>query len=122
MTSSRPPRSVPTLGNQEAPFVTLGTGPYQADSLFEGIDKAVFGSVINLDLFIVAGMLEEPVVRHFSGDKRWLPLVATADALDIPTLEPVEKGFQGGAEHCADLDPDDYTGNEFLLHIFGRPL
>ena len=38
------------------------------------------------------------------------------------TLEPVEEGFQSGAGHCADLVPDDHTGNEFLSHPFGRPV
>ena len=50
-----------------------------------------------------------------------LPLVATADDLDAPTLEPLAVGFQSGAGHCADLVPDDHTGKEFLSHPFGRP-
>ena len=32
--ASRPPRSAPTRGNQEAPFVPLGTGPYRAEGGF----------------------------------------------------------------------------------------
>ena len=59
---------------------------------------------------------------HFSGDWWRLPLVATADDLDAPTPEPVEEGFQSGAGHCADLVPDDHTGNEFLSNPFGRPV
>ena len=59
---------------------------------------------------------------HFSGDKGRLSLVATADDLDASTLEPVEKSFQGGAGHCADLVPDDHTGSELLPHPFRRPL
>ena len=59
---------------------------------------------------------------HFSGDWGLLPLVATADDLDAPTLEPVEEGFQSGAGHCADLVPDDHMGNEFLSHPLGRPV
>ena len=43
-------------------------------------------------------------------------------SLVASTLEPVEKSFQGGAEHCADLVPDDHTGNELLPHPFRRPL
>ena len=59
---------------------------------------------------------------HFSGDWGRLPLVAAADDLGAPTLEPVEEGFQSGAGHCADLVPDDHTGNEHLSHPFGRPV
>ena len=67
-------------------------------------------------------MLAEPVVWHFSGDWGRLPLVAAADDLDTPTLEPVEEGFQSGAGHCADLVPYDQTGNKLLSHLFGRPV
>ena len=94
----------------------------KADSLLEGFEKRVFGSVVYLDLFVIGDMLAEPVVWHFSGDWGRLPLVATADDLDAPTLQPVEEGFQSGAGHCADLVPDDHTGNEFLSHPFGRPV
>ena len=94
----------------------------QTDSLFEGLEKEIFGSVVEVDLSIVVGMLAEQVVRHFSGNWGRLPLVATADDLDASTLEPVKEGFQSGAGHCADLVPDDHTGNEFLPHPFGRPL
>ena len=84
------------------------------------------GSVVNLYLFIVVGRLlcyrAKPVVGHFSGNRGRLSLVATADDLDASTLEPVEESFQGGAGHCADLVPDDHTGNELLPHPFGRPL
>ena len=94
----------------------------KADSFLEGLEKGFFGSVVYLDLFVIGGMPAEPVVWHFSGDWGWgLPLVA-ADDLDAPTLEPVEEGFQSGAGHCADLVPDDHTGNEFLSHPFGRPV
>ena len=126
--ASRPPRSVPTRGNQEAPFVSLDTGPYQAAGgfAFEGIDKGVFGSMVNLYLFIVVGKLlcnrAKPVVGHFSGDRGRLSLVATADDLDASTLEPVEESFQVGAGHFADLVPDNHTGNELLPHLFRRPL
>ena len=43
--ASRPPRSFPTRGNQEAPFVSLDTGPYQAAGglAFWGLEKGVFG-------------------------------------------------------------------------------
>ena len=58
---------------------------------------------------------------HFSGDRRRLSLVATAYDLNASTLEPVEESFQGGAGHCADLVPDDHTGNELLPHPFRRP-
>ena len=94
----------------------------KADSLLEGLEKGVFGSVVYLDLFVIGGIPAEPVVCHFSGDWRRLPLVATADDLDAPTLEPVEEGFQSGAWHCADLVPDNHTGNEFLSHPFRRPV
>ena len=94
----------------------------KADSLLEGLEKRVFDSVVYLDLFVIGDMLAEPVVWHFSGDWGRLPLVATADDLDAPTLEPVEEGFQSVAEHRADLVPDDHTGNEFLSHPFGRPV
>ena len=126
--ASRPPRSVPTRGNQEAPFESLDTGPYQAAGgfAFEGLKKGAFGSGVNLYLFIVVGRLlcnrAEPVVGHFSGDRRRLSLVATAVHLDASTLEPVEESFQSGAGHCADLVPDDHTGNELLPHPFRRPL
>ena len=78
--------------------------------------------MVHLDLFIIVGMLAEPVVWHFSSVWGWLPLVAAADDLDAPTLEPVEEGFQSGAGHCADLVPYDHTGDEFLSHPFGRPV
>ena len=94
----------------------------KADSLLEGLEKRVFGSVVYLDLFVIGGMPAEPVVWHFSGDWGRLPLVATADDLDAPSLESVEEGFQSGAGHCADLVPDDHTGNEFLSHPFRRPV
>ena len=55
---------------------------------------------------------------HSSGDRGRLSLVATADDLDASILEPVEESFQGGAGHCADLVPDDHTGNELLPHPF----
>ena len=45
-------------------------------------------------------------------------MVAIADDLDASTLEPVEESFQGRAGHCADLVPDDHTGNELLPHPF----
>ena len=69
----------------------------KADSLLEGLEKRVFGSLVYIDLFVIGDMLAEPVVWHFSGDWGRLPLVATADDLDAPILEPVEEGFQGGA-------------------------
>ena len=94
----------------------------KADSLLEGFEKGVIGSVVYLDLFVKGDMLAEPVVWHFSGDWGRLPLVATADDLDAQTLEPVEEGFQCGAGHCANLVPDDHTGNEFLSHPFRRPV
>ena len=94
----------------------------KADSLLEGLEKRVFGSVVYLDLFVIGDMLVEPVVWHFSGDWGRLPLVTTADDLDAPTLEPVEEGLQSGVGHCADLLPDDHTGNKFLSHPFRRPV
>ena len=100
----------------------LGLVWLQTDSLLEGLEKGVFGSVVYLDLFVIGGMLAEPVVWHFCGDWGRLPLVVTADDLDAPTLEPVEEGFQSGAGHCADLVRDDHTGNEFLSHPLGRPV
>ena len=126
--ASRPPRSVPTRGNQEPPFVSLDTGPYQAAGgfAFRGFEKGVFGCLVNLYLFIVVGRLlcnrMKPVVGHFSGDRGRLSLVATADDLDASTLEPVEESFQGEAGHCSDLVPDDHTGNELLPHPVRRPL
>ena len=118
--ASRPPRSVPTRGNQEAPLVSLSSGPYklQADLLFEGLEKGVFGPMVCLDLFVVVGMLAEPVVRHFSRDLGRLPLVATADDLDASTLEQVEEDIQSGAGHCLDLVPDDHAEDELLgIHL-----
>ena len=82
----------------------------------------LFGSVVYLDLFVIVGMPAEPVVWHFSGNEGRLPLIATADALDSPSLEPVEEGLQSGAGHCADLVSDDHTGNKFLVHPFRRPV
>ena len=125
--ASRPPRSVSTRGNQEAPpyLLTLDLIRLQVDSLFEGLE-GVFGSVVNLYLFIVVGRLlcnrAEPVVGHFTGDGGRLSLVATADDKDASTLEPVEESFKGEAGHCTDLVPDDHTGNELLPHPFRRPL
>ena len=92
------------------------------DSLLEGLEKRVFGSVVYLDIFVIGGMPAEPVVWHFSGNWGRLPLVSTADDLDAPSLEPVEDGFQSGAGHCAYLVPDDHTGNEFLSHPFRHPV
>ena len=96
-------------------LLTLEFIRLQSDSLFEGLEKGVFGSVVNLYLFIVVGRLlcnrAKPVVRRFSGNRGRLSLVATADDLDASTLEPVEESFQGGAGHCADLVPDDHIGN-----------
>ena len=118
----------PTEGTRKhlSYLLTLDLIRPQADSLFEGLEKGVFGSVVNLYLFIVVGRLlcnrAEPVVGHFSDDRGRLSLVATADDLDASTLEPVEESFQGGAGHCADLVPDDHTGNELLPHPFWRPL
>ena len=60
---------------------TLDPVGLKADSLLEGLEKGVFGSVVYLDLFVIGGMPAEPVVWHFSGDWGWLPLVATADDL-----------------------------------------
>ena len=94
--------------------LTLDLIRLQAESLFEGLEKGVFGSVVNLYLFIVVGRLlcnrAKPVVEHFSGNRGRLSLVATADDLDASTFEPVEESFQGGAGRCADLVPDDHTG------------
>ena len=101
---------------------TLDPVGLKVDSLLEGLEKGVFGSVVYLDLFVIGGMPTEPVVWHFSGNWGRLPLVATADDLDNPTLEPVKEGFQSGAGHCADLIPDDHTGKEFLSHPFARPV
>ena len=124
--ASRFPRSVHTRGFLEAPFVSLDTIRLQADLLFEGLEKGIFGSVVNLYLFVVDGRSlcnrAKPVVEHFYGDRGRLSLVATADNLDASTLGPVEESFQGGARHCADLVPDDHTGNELLPHTFRRPL
>ena len=107
-------------------LLTLDLIWLQADSLFEGLEKGVFGSVVNLYLFIVVSRLlcnrAKPVVGHFSGNRGRLSLVATADDLDASTLEPVEESFQRGAGHCADLVPDDHTVNELLPHPFRRPL
>ena len=107
-------------------LLTLDLIRLQADSLFTGLEKRVFGSVVNLYLFIVVGRMlcnrAEPVTGHFSGDRGRLSLVATADDLDASTLEPVEESFQGGAGLCADLVTDDHTGNELLPHPFRRPL
>ena len=81
-------------------LLTLDLIRLQADSLFEGLEKGVFGSVVNLYLFIIVGRLlcnrAEPVVGHFSGDRGRLSLVATADDLDASTLEPVEESFKVG--------------------------
>ena len=64
-------------------LLTLDIMRLQADSLFEGLEKGVFGSVVNLYLFIVVGRLLcnhlELLVVHFSGDRGRLSLVATAD-------------------------------------------
>ena len=103
-------------------LLTLDLIRLQVDLLFEGLEKGVFGSVVNLYLFIVIGRLmcnrAEPVVGQFSGDRGRLSLVATADDLDASTLESVEESFQGGAGHCADLVADD----QLLPHPFRRPL
>ena len=121
--TTRPPLAT---RNRLSYLLTLDLIRLQADSLFEGLEKGVFGSLVNLYLFIVVGRLlcnrAEAVVGHFSCDRGRLSLVATADDLDASTLEPVEESFQGGAGHCADLVPDDHTRNELLPHPFRRPL
>ena len=107
-------------------LLTLDLIRLQADSLFEGLEKGVFGSLVNLYLFIVVCWLlcnrAKPVVGHFSGNRGWLSLVTKADDPDASTLEPVEESFQGEAGHCADLVPDDHTGNELPPHPFRCPL
>ena len=107
-------------------LLTLDIIRLQADQLFEGLEKGVFGSVVNLYLFIIVGRLlcnrAKPVVGHFSGDRGRLSLVATADDLDASILEPVEESYQGGAGYCADLVLDDHKGNELLPHPYKRPL
>ena len=37
----------------------------KANSLLEGLEKRVFGSVVYLDLFVIGDILEELVVWHF---------------------------------------------------------
>ena len=106
-----------TTGKRLSHSPTLYSVWLEANIPFEGLEKGVFGSVVYLDLFVIVGMLAEPVVWHFSGDWGRLPLVAAADDLDAPTLE---EGFQSGAGHCADLVPYDQTGNKLLSHPFGR--
>ena len=54
---------------------------------------------------------------HFSGNWGGCPW-----SPQQMTWTPVEEGFQSGAGHCADLVPDDHTGNEFLSHPFRRPV
>ena len=58
-------------------LLTLDLIRLQADSLFEGLEKGVFGSVVNLYLFKVVGRLlcnrAEPLVGHFSGDRGGCP-------------------------------------------------
>ena len=82
--------------------------------------------MVNLYLFIVVGRLlynrAEPVVGHFSGDRGRLSLVATADDLNASHLEPVQESFEGWAGHCADLVPNEHTGNELPPHPCRRPL
>ena len=82
--------------------------------------------MVNLYLFLIVGRLlckrAKPVAGHFSGDRGRLSLVATAEYLDASTLEPVEESFEVEAGHCADLVPDDHTGNELLPHPFRHPL
>ena len=124
--ASRSPRSFPIRGNQEALsyLLTLDRIRLQADSLFEDLEKGVFGSVVNLYLFIVVGRLlcnrAEPVVGHFSGDRgaaipgrhsRW------PGHLDPRASRGKFPGWGG-----ADVVPDDHTRNELLPHPFRRPL
>ena len=59
---------------------------------------------------------------HFSGDRGRLSLVATADDLNASHLEPVQESFEGWAGHCADLVPNEHTGNELPPHPCRRPL
>ena len=68
--------------------------------------------MIHLDLLVIIGGVAKPLVRHFSDDWRWLPLVTTADDLDAATLEPVKEDLQRGAVYRAYLVPDDHPGNE----------
>ena len=93
----------------------------QADPLFEVLEKGVLCPMIHLDILVLIGGVAEPLVRHFSGDWRWLPLVTTADDLDATTLEPVKEDLQRGAGYREFLVPDNHPGNELLPNPFGRP-
>ena len=93
----------------------------QADSSFEVPEDGIFRSVIHLDLLVVVvcpqTKLAEPVVQYFSGCP-WSPQQMTW------THRPSSQSrkVSCGAGYCADLVPDDYTGNELLPHPFERPL
>ena len=72
-------------------LLALDLAGLQAEPLFEVLEKGVLCPVIHLDLLVIIGGVAEPLVWHFSGDWRWLPLVTTADDLDAATLEPVKE-------------------------------
>ena len=93
----------------------------QADPLFEVHEKGVLCLLIQLDLLVIFGGVAEPLVRHFSGDWRWLPLVTTADDLDTAFLEPVKENLRRGAGYREFLIRDDHPKNELLPHPFRRP-
>ena len=93
----------------------------QADPLFDVIEKGVLCPMIHINLLVIIGGVAVPLVRNFSGDWRWLPLVTTADDLDAATLEPVKEDLQRGTGYREFLVPDDHPGKELLPHLFGRP-
>ena len=84
----------------------------KADSLLEGLEKGVFGSVVYLDLFVIGGMPAEPSCGIS---------LAIGGAWSPQQMTWTPRVFQSGAGHCVDLVPDDHTGNEFLSRRFGRP-
>ena len=88
----------------------------QADSLFEGLEKVVFGLPRPIHSSLNArGASRAAFLRRLGR----LPPVATADDLDASTLERVEEDFQSGAGHCADLVPDDGDHDVLPPSVFG---
>jgi len=100
--------------------MSLDIGLCQAGggSAFECLEVLVLCPMINLNLFIVAAFLPQPFVWHLTSNRRWLTVVAAADDLDFPVIEPAEEGLQNGPRHVADLVPDNDSWNKLLAHSF----
>ena len=94
----------------------------EADSLFKAFELFIICPVINLYLFIEVGCLTQPVVWHFTSNRRWLTLITTTDDLNTSLVKPVQEHLQNGARNGAVLVPDDDTGDALLSYAVWCPV